>query len=189
MCAVPKMAVFCTSLISCFPHVPQVFSEWLRTTAPVSLIITGTTFVFTFYMRSISIVSPSYCKIFSAFLNHVSISRDCLTYSFFIMADYNVRLICRVVLSFFNFYSWPIWLFLIFSYMITPCVPHLVLPLFPRIWYLSCLFTFSSFASIGHADIMWYTVSSYCWYRLFVCLFSWRHNPLCLYFPQPGSGP
>jgi hypothetical protein len=21
-----------------------------------------------------------------------------------------------------------------------------------------------------------------------VCLFSWRYNPLCLYFPQPGSG-
>jgi hypothetical protein len=23
---------------------------------------------------------------------------------------------------------------------------------------------------------------------LFVCLFSWRYNPLWLYFPQPGSG-
>jgi hypothetical protein len=23
---------------------------------------------------------------------------------------------------------------------------------------------------------------------LFVCLFSWRYNPLCFYFPQPGSG-
>jgi hypothetical protein len=22
----------------------------------------------------------------------------------------------------------------------------------------------------------------------YVCLFSWRHNPLWLYFPQPGSG-
>jgi hypothetical protein len=52
------------------------------TTVPVSLIITGITFVFTFYMRSISIVRPSYFKIFSAFLNHVSISCNCLTYSF-----------------------------------------------------------------------------------------------------------
>ena len=24
--------------------------------------------------------------------------------------------------------------------------------------------------------------------RMFVCLFSWRYNPLWLYFPQPGGG-
>ena len=25
-------------------------------------------------------------------------------------------------------------------------------------------------------------------YYMFVCLFSWRYNPFCLYFSQPGSG-
>ena len=74
MCAEPKMAVFCTSLISCFPHMFLRYFLYDCTTIPVSLIITGTTFVITFYMRSISIVRPSYCEIFSAFLNYVSIS-------------------------------------------------------------------------------------------------------------------
>ena len=140
MCAVPKTAVFCTSLISCFPHMFLRYFLNDCTKVPVSFIITGTTSVFTFYMLSTSIVRPSYCKIFSAFLNHVSISWNCLTYSFFIMADYNVLLICRLVLSFFNFDSWPTWLFLIFLLH-----DHTMCSSSSSIWYLSCLFTFSSF--------------------------------------------
>jgi hypothetical protein len=31
---------------------------------------------------------------------------------------------------------------------------------------LSCLFTYCSFASIGHADMMWSIVSSNCWQSL-----------------------
>jgi len=47
-----------------------------------------------------------------------------------------------------------------------------ILPLFPCICWsvfvhtLSCLFMYCSFASIGHADIMWSIVSSNCWQSL-----------------------
>jgi hypothetical protein len=56
MYAVPNVTVFCSSLISCFPFV--LFEYFLKDFKMllVAPIITGITFVFTFYMRCISIV-------------------------------------------------------------------------------------------------------------------------------------
>ena len=56
MCAVPNIAVFCSSLTSCFPG--MLFTYFLNDfeIVPVAPIITGITFVFTFNMRCISIV-------------------------------------------------------------------------------------------------------------------------------------
>ena len=56
MCAVPDMAVFCSSLNSCFS--PLLLTYFLNDfeIVPLAPIITGITFVFTFHMRCISIV-------------------------------------------------------------------------------------------------------------------------------------
>ena len=56
MCAVPNMAVFCSSLTSCFPGMLLKYFLNDFEIAPVASIITGITFVFTFHMRCISIV-------------------------------------------------------------------------------------------------------------------------------------
>ena len=65
-CAVPNMAVFCSSLTSCFPG--MMFTYFLSDTeiVPVAPVITGITFVFTFHMRCISIVRSLYFRVFSA---------------------------------------------------------------------------------------------------------------------------
>ena len=66
MFAVPSMAVFCSSLTSCFPG--MLFTYFLNDfgIVPVAPIITGITFVFTFHMCCISIVSSLYFRILSA---------------------------------------------------------------------------------------------------------------------------
>ena len=56
MCAVPNMAVFRSSLISCFPGMLLTYFLNDFEIVPVAPIITGITFVFTFHMRYISIV-------------------------------------------------------------------------------------------------------------------------------------
>ena len=56
MCAVPNMAVFCSSLISCFPDMLLTYFLNDFEIVPVAPIITGITFVFTFHMSCISIV-------------------------------------------------------------------------------------------------------------------------------------
>ena len=66
MCAVPYMAVFCSSLISRFPGTLLTYFLNVFEIVPVAPIITGITFVFTFHMRCISIVRSLYFKIFSA---------------------------------------------------------------------------------------------------------------------------
>ena len=73
MCAVPYMAVFWSSLTSCFPG--MLLTYFLNEIVPVAPIITGIIFVFTFHMRYISIVRSLYFRIFSAsflitFLSH-----------------------------------------------------------------------------------------------------------------------
>ena len=67
MCAVSNMAVFCSSLTSCFPG--MLLTHFLNDfeTVPVAPITTGILFVFTFHMRCISIVSSLYFRIFSAY--------------------------------------------------------------------------------------------------------------------------
>ena len=66
MCAVPNMAVFCSSLTSCFPGMLLTYFLNDFEIVPVALIITGITFVFTFHMRCISVVRSLYFRIFSA---------------------------------------------------------------------------------------------------------------------------
>ena len=56
MCAVPNMAVFCSSLTSCFPGMLLVYFLNEFEIVPVAPIITGITFVFTCHMRCICIV-------------------------------------------------------------------------------------------------------------------------------------
>ena len=65
-CAVPNMAVFCSSLTSCFPGRLLTYFLNVFETVPVAPIITGIAFVFTFHMRCISIVRSLYFRIFSA---------------------------------------------------------------------------------------------------------------------------
>ena len=66
MCAVPNMAVFCSSLTSWFPGMLLTYILNDFEMVPVAPIITGITFVFTFHMRCISIVRSLYFRIFSA---------------------------------------------------------------------------------------------------------------------------
>ena len=66
MCAVPNMAVFCSSLISCFPGMLlRYFLDDFEIVPAVS-IIADITSVLTFHMRCISIVRSLYFRIFSA---------------------------------------------------------------------------------------------------------------------------
>ena len=59
------MAVFCSSLTSCFPGMLLTYFLNDFEIVPVAPIITGITFVYTFHMRCISIVSSLYFRIFS----------------------------------------------------------------------------------------------------------------------------
>jgi len=80
-CAVPNMAVFCSSLTSWFPG--RFLTYFLNDLemVPVAPIITGITLVFILHISCISIVRSLYFKIFSAsFFNHISISWDCYIY-------------------------------------------------------------------------------------------------------------
>ena len=66
MCAVTNMAVFWSSLTSCFPGMLLIYFLNDFEIVPVTPIITGISFLFTFHMRSISIVRSLYFRIFSA---------------------------------------------------------------------------------------------------------------------------
>ena len=68
VCAVPNVAVFCSSLTSCFPGMLLTYFLNDFEIVPVAPIITGINFVFTFHMRCISIVRSLYFRIFSAFI-------------------------------------------------------------------------------------------------------------------------
>jgi len=66
MCAVPNMAVFCSSFTSWFPDMLLMYCLNDFEMVPVAPIITGITLVFTFHMHCIYIVRSLYFKIFSA---------------------------------------------------------------------------------------------------------------------------
>ena len=66
MCAVPNMAIFCSSLMSWFPGMSLTYLQNDLHRVPVAPNITGITHVPTFHMRCISIVRSLYFKIFSA---------------------------------------------------------------------------------------------------------------------------
>jgi len=67
MCAVLNMALFWSSLTSCFPGMLLTYFLNDFEIVPVSPIITGITFVFRFHMCCISIVRSLYFRIFLAF--------------------------------------------------------------------------------------------------------------------------
>jgi len=56
ICAVPNMAVLCSSLTSCFPGMLLMYFLNDFEIVPVTPIVTGITFVFTFHMRCISLL-------------------------------------------------------------------------------------------------------------------------------------
>ena len=60
MCAVPSMAVFCSSLTSWIPGTLLRYFLNDFEIVPVVPIVTGVTFVFTFHMRCISVVRLSH---------------------------------------------------------------------------------------------------------------------------------
>jgi len=66
MCSVPNMAVFWSSLISCFPGMLLTYFLNDFETVPVAPIIIHITFVFTFHVRCIYTVRSLYFRIFSA---------------------------------------------------------------------------------------------------------------------------
>ena len=66
MCALSNMAVFCSSMIWCFPLMfLRYFMNDFEMT-PVAPIITGITFIFTFHMLCIPLVRSLYFRILSA---------------------------------------------------------------------------------------------------------------------------
>ena len=67
MCAVPNMAVFCSSFTSWFPGMLLTFFLNDFEMVPVAPIITGIILVFTFHMCCISVVRYLYFKIFFIF--------------------------------------------------------------------------------------------------------------------------
>ena len=89
MCAVPNMAVFCSSLTSWFPG--MLFTHFLNDfeIVPVTPIITVITFVFTFHMCCISIVRSLYFRIFSVSFLVTFLSPEIAT-SINIITDYTV---------------------------------------------------------------------------------------------------
>ena len=67
MCSVPNMAVFWSSLISCFPGMLLTYFLNDFETVPVAPIIIHITFVFTFHVRCISVLRSLYFRIFAAY--------------------------------------------------------------------------------------------------------------------------
>jgi len=66
MCAVPNVAVFCSSLTSWFPGMSLMYFLNDLEMVPFAPIITGITLVITFHMHCISVVRSLYFKIFLA---------------------------------------------------------------------------------------------------------------------------
>jgi hypothetical protein len=66
LCAVPNMAVFCSSLFRALPAMLLGYFLNYFDIFPVALVITSITFASTFYTRRISIVKSLYFKILSA---------------------------------------------------------------------------------------------------------------------------
>jgi hypothetical protein len=65
MCAVPNMAVFCSSLTLWFPGILLTYFLNDFEMVPVAPIITGIAFDFTFHVRCIFVVRSLYFRIFS----------------------------------------------------------------------------------------------------------------------------
>jgi hypothetical protein len=97
--AAPNVAVFCSSLTSCFCCTLLRYFVNYFVMIPVAPIITGITFVFTLHMRCIYIVRSLYFRIFSAsFFNTFLFPETAtmLAHTFpFVITDYDVRFTVR----------------------------------------------------------------------------------------------
>jgi len=81
LCAVTNMAVFCSSLISCFPSTLLKYFVSEFDIFPVSPIIAGITYIFTFHLRCISTLRYLCCKIFwDSLLITFPLFRNCNIY-------------------------------------------------------------------------------------------------------------
>jgi hypothetical protein len=160
---------FCSSLILCFPGMLLRYCLSDFEMVPVAHIITGIILAFTFHMCWI------YFKIFSAYFLITFLSPGTATFinmhvHFFIMTDYDVRLIVRnssvgphmlvpyygnltFMTCFADFGTW--------SYQ---CLLSNIIPISLHLFKcsgahtLSCLFMCYSFANIGHGDMTCFTV-------------------------------
>ena len=167
-CAVPSMAFFWISFTTCFPGMLLTYFLNDFEIVPVTHVITGITFVFTFHMRCISIVRTLYFRIFSASFFITFLSPETAT-SINIHVPFSLA---RIIMS-------GLSLEIVLS--VCTCLFHNMVTLSP--WLvstnsgtcsyqcscahtLSCLFMYCSFAGIGHAYIMWSIVSSNCWQNL-----------------------
>ena len=65
-CAVPNVAVFCSSLISHYPGMLLMYCLSDSEMVPVAPVITGITFAVTFHMRCNSVIRSLYFKILSS---------------------------------------------------------------------------------------------------------------------------
>jgi hypothetical protein len=87
VCAVPNMAVSCSSLISCFPD--KLHSYFLNDSeiVLVTSIISSTTSVFTFHMRWISNDTLKSFRLLSS--SHFCLLKSQYLYSFFVIIVYD----------------------------------------------------------------------------------------------------
>ena len=76
MSVAPNMAVFYSSLTSCFPGMLLTYFLNDFEIVPVAPVITCITFLFRFHMRCISIVRSLYLKIFSASFSILCLTAD-----------------------------------------------------------------------------------------------------------------
>ena len=166
MCAVPNMAVSCSSFISCFPGMLLRYFLNDSETVPVASIITGIAFVFTFYMRCISIVGSLYFRIFLVYFCLLKF-QHLLAYMFLFHCHglwclvYCWGWFCRFALV-----DSTIWLPSLFDlFLLILAHAHnsvffiqfyIFMPMLKCSWAhtLSCPLMYCSFASTGHADIM-----------------------------------
>jgi hypothetical protein len=172
VCAVPIMAVFCSSLILYFLSLFQSYFLNDFGMVLVAPVVTGILFVFTFNMRCIYNVRSSYFRILSAFLkSNFSLLKlqQLLTYKFLLhYHDYYVQFTVRngsvrlhLLVAQYGYLTFMT-CFTNFGtlYNFTPI--FLLMLTCSRSHTLLCLFVYRSFSIVGQADVICSTASSNC---------------------------
>ena len=176
LCAVPSTAVFCSSLISCFPGKLLRYCLSDSEMIPVAPIITSINFAFTFHMHWISIMRYLYFKIFSASFSitflcpgiATSINMHVPFLLLWIMMSVLLLGIVLLVCTFWFHNMVTLLSWLVSTDFGTGHTSVCCLLISLHMWKyssahtLSCLFMYCSFASTGHADMMCSIVSSNC---------------------------
>jgi hypothetical protein len=143
MCALPNMAVFCSSLTSWFPGTLLTYFLNDFEMVPVAPIINGITFVFTFHMRCISIVRFLYFRIFSAYFLITFLSPE--------ITSINIHIIIIIIIIIFCLCLLTPWCWVLLEKL---TVPRLVkkYPEFYRTWKLITTFTRARQLSVPEPD-------------------------------------